>query len=522
MLWLCRKGESMKIFTIPQMKKAERLSDEMGVTYQRLMENAGCAAAAYIRKRLRSIVGKNFMIFCGSGNNGGDGFVVARKVFEEGANVIVVLCGGAPRTDEAKYMYNCILEAGITILDWTADRSKIDEFIGGADIIIDALFGTGFSGEFRPPFGEIAATINSSSALKISLDIASGVNAATGEAAAGAVRAAFTVAFDAQKPGHLLLPGREFCGKTAEVDIGIPHEVLDEIPPTCFCADEDMVFSSIRKRPRASHKGTFGKLLCITGSANFSGAAAISAAGALRMGAGIVTVATTERVQSLIAPVIPEATFLPLPANKDGGISVSAAEALLPAIKRASAVLIGCGLGCTEDSAALVKFVINAAECPLIIDADALNSICGEPDVLLAAAKTPIITPHMGEMARLCKKPPEEIAAARTEIASDFSARYNCVLVLKDSSTVIASPNGDIFFNTTGNPGLSKGGSGDLLAGMIASLSAQGFIETASAVCGVYLHGLAADKAAENLSEYGMLPTDIPTYLCRILASHEL
>lgn len=142
--------------------------------------------------------------------------------------------------------------------------------------------------------------------------------------------------------------------------------------------------------------------------------------------------------------------------------------------------------------------------------------------MLLTAAKTPIITPHMGEMARLCKKTPEQIAQARVEIACDFSSRYNCVLVLKDSSTVTASPNGDVFFNTTGNPGLAKGGSGDLLAGMIASLSAQGFIETASAVCGVYLHGLAADKAAYSLSEYGMLPTDIPEYLCRILAEHEL
>lgn len=512
----------MKIFTIPQMKKAERLSDEMGVTYQRLMENAGCAAAAYIRKRLRSIVGKNFMIFCGSGNNGGDGFVVTRKLFEEGANVIVVLCGGTPRTDEAKYMYNCILEAGITILDWQIDQKKIDEFIGGADIIIDALFGTGFSGEFRPPFDEVAAKINSASAIKISLDIASGVNAATGEAAEGAVRAAFTVAFDAQKPGHLLLPGREFCGKTYEVDIGIPHEVLEEIPQTCFCANEEMVFSSIRKRPRTSHKGTYGRLLCITGSANFPGAAAISAKGALRMGAGIVTVATTERVQSLIAPAVPEATFLLLPANEEGGVSAAAAENLLPAIKRASAVLIGCGLGQSADSAAIVKFVTETAECPVIFDADAINSICGEPEVLLTAAKAPIITPHMGEMARLCKKTPEQIAQARVEIACDFSSRYNCVLVLKDSSTVTASPNGDVFFNTTGNPGLAKGGSGDLLAGMIASLSAQGFIETASAVCGVYLHGLAADKAAYSLSEYGMLPTDIPEYLCRILAEHEL
>lgn len=512
----------MKIFTIPQMKKAERLSDEMGVTYQRLMENAGCAAAACIRKRERNIVGRNFMIFCGSGNNGGDGFVVARKLFEEGANIIVVLCGGLPRTEEAKYMYNCILETGITILDWETDGAKIAEYIGGADIIVDALFGTGFSGEFRPPFGEIASLINSSGAKVISLDIASGINADTGAAAKGAVRADFTVAFDAQKPGHLFLPGKEFCGKTVEVDIGIPHEVLDEIPQTCFCASEEMVFSSIRKRPRISHKGTFGKLLCITGSASFPGAAAISATGALRMGAGIVKIACTERVQSLIAPIVPEATFLPLPANAEGGISADAAELLLPAAEEASAVLIGCGLGQSEDTCALVKSVLEHAKCSLVLDADALNCISAEPELLLSAAKMPVITPHMGEMARLCGKSPAEIAETRLETAAEFSKKYNCVLVLKDSSTVIACPNGDIFFSPVGNPGLAKGGSGDLLAGMIASLAAQGFIETACAVCGVYLHGLAADKAADSLSEYGMLPTDIPAYLCRLLADREL
>lgn len=512
----------MKIFTIEQMKRAERLSDEMGVTYQRLMENAGCAAAAFMRKNLRGIVGRNFMIFCGSGNNGGDGFVVARKLFEDGANVIVVLCGAPPRTDEAKYMYNCILDAGITILDWTADNTKVCEFIGGADIIVDALFGTGFSGEFRPPFDEIAAAINSASAVKISLDIPSGVNAATGEAAKGAVAAAYTVAFDAQKPGHLLLPGRELCGKTAEVDIGIPHEVLDTIAQTCFCADDNMVFSSITKRPRKSHKGTFGKLLCITGSESFSGAAAISTLGALRMGAGIVTLASTRTVHSLVAPLVPEATFLPLPANDEGGIAACATELLLPAIETASAVLIGCGMGNTADTAAITNFVLKNAHCPIVLDADAINSVAPSPEVLFSAQSSLILTPHMGEMARLIKKSPDEIAANRLELASEFSKKYSAVLVLKDSSTVISSPNGDVFFNTTGNPGLAKGGSGDLLAGIIASLSAQGFIDTAAAVCGAYLHGLAADKAAYSLSEYAMLPSDIANFLCRILANHEL
>ena len=324
----------MKILTVEQMKAEERLSDEMGVTYQRLMENAGCAAASFIRKTLSTVAGRNFMIFCGSGNNGGDGFVVARKLFEEGANVIVVLCGGIPRSDEAKYMYNCLIQAEITMLDFDMDRKKVDELLDGADIIIDAVFGTGFSGEFRSPYDEVAEMMNSALSVRISLDIPSGVNAETGIAAKGSVKANFTVAFEAAKPGHLLLPGKEYCGKTEVVDIGIPHEVKAQIEQNCFMTGEDMVFSSIRKRPRFSNKGTYGKLLCITGSSNFPGAAALSALGAMRSGAGITTVATTEKVVSIIASRIPEATFLPLPENPDGTISAEAKEKLLPYIEK--------------------------------------------------------------------------------------------------------------------------------------------------------------------------------------------
>lgn len=512
----------MKIFTTAQMKAAERLSNDMGVTYQRLMENAGAAAAAFIRRNFCPVVGRNFMIFCGSGNNGGDGFVVARKLFEEGANVITVLCSGTPRTAEAKYMYNCLLTADMTVLDFAEDRTKVDELIGGADYIVDGLFGTGFSGEFREPFGEIAATVNGAKAVKISLDIPSGVNAESGEAAKGAVKADYTVAFDALKPGHLLLPGRELCGISAAVDIGIPHEVLEQLPQSCFETTEDMVFSSIRPRPAYSNKGTYGRLLCITGSRNYPGAAAISAMGALRMGAGLVTVATTERVAGMIASRVPEATFLPLPEREDGTISAGAEEILLPVLKRADAVLIGCGLGQGEDTAELVRFVLEEAEGRVILDADALNCIAPSPEVLLSARKTPIITPHVGEMARLCGMSIAEVLKNRVELAVETAEKYKAVVVLKDAATVVAAPNGDVYFNPTGNPGLAKGGSGDCLAGMIAALAAQGYIETACAVCGVYLHGEAADRAAKDLSRYAMLPTDIPLYLARLLAEKGL
>ena len=512
----------MKILTVEQMKTEERLSDEMGVTYQRLMENAGCAAASFIRKAISGVAGRNFMIFCGSGNNGGDGLVVARKLFEEGANVIIVLCGGMPRSDEAKYMYECVIRAGITMLDFDIDRKKVDEFLGGADIIIDALFGTGFSGEFRAPYDEIAEMINSDIAVKISLDIPSGVDAATGLAAKNAVKANFTVAFEAAKPGHLLLPGKEFCGTTEVVDIGIPHEVRAQVEQNCFLTGEDMVFSSIRRRPRFSNKGTFGKLLCITGSANFPGAAVLSALGAMRSGAGLTTVAATEKVVSIIAPRIPEATFLPLLENEDGTISIKSKEKLLLQVEKADAVLIGCGLGRGKDIAELVELVLENANGTVVVDADGLNCISENPEILKKAKQIPIITPHMGEMARLCGISIPETVEKRIEIASETAKKYDAIVVLKDSSTVIAEPNGDIYFNSTGNPGLSKGGSGDCLAGMIASFAAQGYIETSCAVCGVYLHGLAADNAAKELSEYGMLPSDIPDYLCKIFAEKGL
>ncbi len=507
------------------MKEAERLSNEMGVTYRRLMENAGCAAASFIRKTLKTAEGRNFMIFCGSGNNGGDGFVAARKLFEEGANVIVILCGGLPKSDEAKYMYSCLISAGITVLDYNEDRPKVEEFIGGANVIIDALFGTGFYGEFRSPFDEVAAMINSSSAVKISFDVPSGVNAETGEAAIGSVKADYTVAFGGRKPGHLLLPGKEYCGNTAEVDIGIPHEVLSEIPENCFEVGEDIVFSSIRKRRRYTNKGSYGKLLCVTGSENYSGAAAISALSALRAGAGIVTVATTKYVAGAISARVPEATFIPLPESENGRIDISSYEAkqkLLPALEKYDAVLLGCGLGLGDETKALVEFVLENTSGTLIIDADGINAVAAFPELLLKAKKTPIITPHIGEMARLTGTAIPDIIKERLSLSVELSKKYRAVTVLKDASTIISAPNGDVYFSPTGNPGLAKGGSGDCLAGIIASLAAQGYIETASAVCGVYLHGTAADMAAKELSEYAMLPSDIPDYLCRLFAERKL
>jgi len=509
----------MRIFTTEQMKTMERMSDEMGVAYGRLMENAGSAAAAFIRKTF-DVKGRNVMVFCGSGNNGGDGFVVSRKLTENGANVITVLCGGQPKTAQAMEAYANDVKIGLSMFDYSADRKAVHEYLGTADIIVDALFGTGFHGALEPPYDEIAAAVNGAIAAVVSLDIPSGVNASTGEADPGSVRPDFTVAFDCLKPGHLILPGREFCGKTTAVDIGLPVEVTDQVKQTCLCVDDVIVFGTLKKRPLFSNKGTFGKLLCFCGSPRYPGAAAVSALAALRAGVGLVTLATGASVASSLCSGLYEATYLPLPQSADGTVSAEGGPALLAALTRSSACLAGCGLGQGEDTRGLVEALIQGAVCPLVLDADALNAIADEPEVLLEAKAPVILTPHMGEMARLAKKTIPELVSARLDAARDFAAKYHVVLVLKDAVTVIAEPHGDVYFNPTGNPGLAKGGSGDCLAGIIASFAAQGVKPVAAAVCGAYLHGAAADRCAAEKSQYGMLPVELLRYLCEIFVEN--
>lgn len=505
----------MKIITVNQMKELEKSSDDMGVSYARLMENAGSAAAAFIRK-MQDVAGLNVMVFCGAGNNGGDGFVVARKLNENGANVISVLCDNTPKTQEAYETYSNNLKLSLSIFDFAKDKDDIKKYMDTADILVDAIFGTGFHGELSPNIKEITSLINSAKAKVISLDIPSGVNAATGEICEGAVKADKTIAFHALKPGHLLLPGKELCGESTPVDIGIPTEVLAPFRQNCLSIDKDILFDTIKKRPLYSNKGSFGKLLAFTGSKNFPGAAAVCALSALRSGVGLVTVATGESVASALSSSLYEATYLPLKEDENRELLPENKDKLLSALKKASACLLGPGLGMGENIKELVISIIENAQCPLVVDADALNVIAGAPEVLLSAKAPVIITPHMGEMSRLTGLEIKDIIKDRVNIAKSFAKNYNVFLVLKDASTIIAEPNGDLYFNTTGNPALAKGGSGDFLAGMIASFVAQNIAPVAAAVCGVYLHGLCADYAIKDCSTAGMLSTDLQKALIKI------
>lgn len=509
----------MRILTSQEMREAEALAVEAGSGFDMLMENAGSAAAVAINEKI-PVEGRSCLIVCGCGNNGGDGLVVARKLWESGARVAVLLSGGEPETAQSLAMLNKLRQTEVPV--WNAELAprQTDRAFEEADIIVDAIFGTGFRGRLPERVLPITKKINNTAAAVFSLDVPSGINADSGFACSDAVRADFTVAFDSLKPAHILHPGREYAGEIKTVDIGIPEACREEEVNSHFLIDEDMIFSGLKKRPVHSHKGDFGRLLHFCGSAGMPGAAVISALSAARCGVGLLTVASSPSAFPALNARLPEAMLLPLKEDPVGEFSAENAEILLTHLQRMDACLAGCGIGNNPGTQALMRELVENSPCPLVIDADGINALSPCIDILKTTKPPVILTPHMGEMARLLGCSVEELEEHRVEYALDFAREHRVLLVLKSSSTTIVTPEGAVFLNEVGNAGLAKGGSGDLLAGMIASFCAQGYSPLQSAAAGVYLHGAAADRCARRLSQYAMLPTDLLADLSDIFLAH--
>jgi len=508
----------MRVVTAGQMRKIEENSLQYDMTYQRLMENAGSAAAMFIRGTFK-IEGLNCMIFCGSGNNGGDGFVTARKLIENGANVLVALVGGEPKSDEAKTMYKTIELMGMPVLKLSESFDKVMEVLEKADIIVDAIYGTGFRGELGQWERAACVAINNAIAAVVSLDVPSGVECDTGKAATDAVTADFTVAFDSLKPVHILPEGKLKCGKIEVVEIGIPDEAYAEITGMFGDIYTEDVLRSLKKREQDSNKGDYGKLLIIAGCNRYRGSAALAVMAALRCGAGFVTLASTKPVCDAASAKIYECIYIELPEGGSQSISADNGIPLLrESLKTSTAILFGCGMGNNEDTERLLKDVVKNTRCPLIIDADGINVMGANINILREAAGPVILTPHPGEMARISSATIGEIQRDRSGTAIKFAEKHNAYVVLKGHNTVIASPKGELLTNHSGNPGLATAGSGDVLAGMIAAFVAQGISPLEAAAAGVHLHGIAADRAAKELSQYAMLPSDLPDYLAKFLA----
>lgn len=499
----------MKIYTADEIRFVEERENEIGMEFLRLMENAGAACA----KRVEKFVKKesSVVIVCGKGKNGGDGFVIARKLAEVGIRIKVVLAQGAPLAHDAIEMYHKVDPSLVEIIrfDWDADLAE--NAIENADIIVDCIFGIGFHGEPDSACEEVFKLINCSTATVIAVDVPSGVDTDTGYACKYAVSADVTLAITTLKPAHVLFPAREKCGKIFVLDIGISEESLSSVSPRLETLNMEELFETLPNRDLKAHKNDFGHVLCIAGSRNMPGAACLCSGAACVAGAGLTTVAFPESAYASLATNMREIMLLPLP-EIDGKLAatVQCMSALHPYISKADAVVIGPGLGQSEDVTELVFEVLKLAKCPVVIDADGLNAIAEDLSVLKGVSAPLVITPHPGEMSRLTGLTVSEIEENREGIAEEFAKHHGVTVLLKGPATVVASPiTEDVYINTTGNVALAKGGSGDVLAGIIGSLLAQGLVPYDAACCGAFIHGHAADVVIGDTSVAGLRASDL-------------
>lgn len=511
----------MNVVTSKQMKEIEHNALQYDLTYQRLMENAGSAAAAFIRRTF-NIYGLNCIIFCGTGNNGGDGFVVARKLHENNANVLVVLMDSTPSTAESQAMLDSVRGLEIPVADFSQNQEKVLELLSHADIIVDAIYGAGF----RLPLGDLqrsaCTAINDAIAAVISLDLPSGIECDTGDCDSDAVNADFTVAFDSLKPCHVIQKSLSLCGVIETCDIGIPDEAKQGLVNYFGVITTEMAFSHLLPRDPNAHKGSCGTLLAVCGSSRYRGAAALSVLGAYRCGAGLVTLASVEAACAATANLVPEAIFLTLPTIRSAvaGEESSYEILLRGSLKSATAALFGCGVGQGAHCDEMLEYLLRNAACPIVIDADGINALAKNIHLLREAKAPVILTPHPGEMSRLCQKSVQEIESDREGTAMSFAKEHGVILVLKGHETIIANGDGGFILNRTGNAALAKAGSGDVLAGMIGAFAAQGIDPFYSAACAVHLHGLAADRASLVKSQYAMLPHELLDHLCAIFSEN--
>ncbi len=504
----------MKVYTPSDMRKADKYAIEvLDIPGTVLMDNAAGALfdslSDYIGK------GKKFVILCGKGNNGGDGYALALRLRDTFENVVCIsVFGDVPKTEDALYFYELCQKKSIAIIDCERDFDVASEKITDADVITDAIFGTGFSGEIKKDSicARIIELSNSNPAYRLSADIPSGIDAEYGSASAISFCAHRTVSFAKGKPGMYSYGARELCGEIEIAEIGISDSVFENFNTKYEVSDKKLILSSLPARHQNSSKGSYGKLLIIAGSKDMPGAAHLACLGALRMGAGLVCLASEDSVLNIIKGRLSEPVYLPVVDTDED------TQKLIEYAKSCSAVLIGCGLGTGERVTKRVCELIRSISVPIILDADGINAISGNINVLSEAKCNIVLTPHPLEFSRISGLSVSEIQKNRIKSALDFSLKHSCTLLLKGAGTVIAEKGERVTINTSGNSALSKGGSGDVLAGMIASLLAQGASCGDAAVCGAYLHGLAGDALSEELSQYGVLPSEIPERAARILA----
>jgi len=492
----------------------------LGIPRIALMENAGSSVTRETYRKYGNV--RNILVICGKGYNSGDGLIAARHFYNSGANVLIYLTDDPTQLKpETKLNYDILAKMDIKII---TDLSSLESDLDSSDIVIDAVFGTGFIGQIDEHVSNIFKVVNSHHKYYkiVSVDIPSGINGTTGEVSTNSICADMTVTFHQPKVGQYKYPASDNCGIIKIVDIGIPYEHKSQ---TCLpvgksqtiadnnthITDIQFVERVIPRRKYNAHKGDCGRIFIIAGSRGMIGAAILSGKAALRSGAGLVTIGCPKSLSNYANTMAPELIILPLPETKDETISSDAFKEILKIINKFDAMIIGPGISTNKDTNKLVVSLIKdkRIDIPIVLDADGINCAAKYSDLLTKRGSATIITPHTGELAGLLQTDIKTIQSDRIRIAKCTSLKFNCITVLKGANSVISNPEGLININPTGNPGMATAGMGDVLSGIIAALIGQGADPFNSAAAGVFIHGMAGDVVSEIKGQIGITSSDV-------------
>ncbi|MDR3554055.1 MAG: NAD(P)H-hydrate dehydratase [Syntrophobacteraceae bacterium] len=503
----------MLVVTASEMAELDaRTIREAGIPGIILMENAAQGAAAFFLRHVPDLLQRQITVVAGSGNNAGDGFAMARIFHSKGAPVNVV-CLSSPEKlkGDALTNFSIIERIGIPVTVWdeTKDFDTQWEQVCRSGAVIDAILGTGLKSVVKGIYRKVIERLNSLSVPVLSVDIPSGLDASTGLPLGAAVKASATATFGFLKIGCVIERGPELTGRREIIDIGIPPGIVEKSGFSRWLLCPQLLSQWIDPRSPSTHKGRAGHVCVLSGSIGKTGAATLVSLGAGRVGAGLVTLFIPESLNAILEVKLTETMTLPIPETPGHAPSCAASEILLDFLRGKQALAMGPGISTSEDTAALVKKLLLGSPCPIVIDADAITAVSDDPAILRKAMVPLVLTPHPGEMARICHCSVADIERDRLESASKFSKEYGVVLVLKGHRTVVASPDGRLAINSTGNPAMAGGGMGDTLTGIIAGLLAQGFDPFRAACIGVYIHGAACDRLFEGVSTRGLLATDM-------------
>ena len=502
----------MIVVTSQEMREMDRLTiQKYGVPSLVLMERAGEDVTKALLNSFGKVAKGGVLVVAGKGNNGGDGLVVARHLKKKRIPCEVVLLArkGELSNDAAKNLRSYLKVKGKINEVTPGSLALLSQRLKGKRLIVDAILGTGLKKEVRGLYAEAILMINASGLPVVAVDIPSGLDSDSGKPLGPAIQAEMTVTLGYPKLGQVIYPGLSYVGDLVVSDIGIHPQAVEEVRPRTELLEEKDIQWLIPTREPDTHKGTYGHLLVMAGSRGKTGAAILACRAAMRVGSGLVTLAAPRSLNDVFASSMLEVMTEPLRENSEEEIEPLNDRGWRNLLDRKNALLFGPGIGVKDSARSALRWLLRYLEIPWVIDADGLNNLAAEVELLRHAKTPPILTPHPGEMARLLGKDTATVNQDRVGVARSFARDYRCHVVLKGARTVIATSDGEVYINTTGNPGMASGGMGDVLAGILAGFLAQGFNVEDVLKLGVFLHGFVGDQAAESTGEIGMIASDV-------------